>query len=557
MLQVLVLLAGMVFATALEMIGIASIPAFVALLVEPERLVASLPKWGLAADVVARGHVSLMLLSAGTLAVFFLIKNLVVARLAFLEGHVLREITVSNATRLFRAYLFSPYVLHLQRNPAELIHNINNVVGDAVEYLHNALVLLREGLVSLVVVVLLLLVDPLVSLSVFALLGTTATLFHLAVRRSLAVRGERSQFHHARQMQVMNEGLGAVKMISLLGRESHALDRFRHETVELWRQEFFHRVMMALPRLFLEVVAVSGVLLVVALFVVFDREVNTMLPVLALLVVALVRMMPAFNAIGVSLSGMQYHRNALAVIAHEFATLPEEPEIPAVSVPVLCRAIELCDVRFRYPGAAADALGGVSLRIAAGEAVGIAGPTGAGKSTLVDIVLGLLAPDSGAVRIDGMDISVSRRSWQRQIGYVPQDIYLLDDTIRRNVAFGIADREIDDEAVAAAVEAAQLTDFLRTLPGGLETTVGNRGIRLSGGQRQRIGIARALYHDPAVLVMDEATSALDSETEAAVIEAIARLRGDRTIVIIAHRLSTLSTCDRVVHLRTGRLVDAA
>ena len=559
-LQLLMLLAGMLFAAALEMIGIASISAFVALLVEPERLIARLPRWVPAAAVAARDHVSLTLLTAGTLAVFFLVKNLCLAGLAFLQGNVLREITVANTTRLFRTYLFTPYVVHLQRNPAELIRNVNNAVGDAIEYLQGALLLVRESLVALVVIVLLLLVDPLVTLSVFALLGAAATLFHLAVRRSLAARGERSQFHHARQMQVMNEGLGAIKMIRLLGRESHAHDRFQRETAEVWRHEFFHRLITGLPRLFLEVVAISGVLLVVALFVLFDREVNTMLPVLALLVVALVRMIPAFNAIGVSLSSMQYHRHALSLVAHEFATLHEEPAEPAErvdSAPVLRRTVELCDVHFRYPTAATEALRGVSLTIAAGEAVGIAGPTGAGKSTLVDIVLGLLQPDRGAIRVDGTDIRVSLRSWQRQIGYVPQDIYLLDDTIRRNVAFGIADEEIDDKAVAAAVDAAQLTDFLRTLPDGLETTVGNRGARLSGGQRQRIGIARALYHDPAVLVMDEATSALDNETEAAVIEAIARLRGDRTIVIIAHRLSTLSTCDRILHLRDGRLVDPA
>ena len=553
--EIALLLAGLVFAAALEMIGIASIPVFVLLLVEPDRFISKLPEWAPTIQMAVYDPVAITLIFAGALAAFFLLKNVCLGGLAFLEGRVLREVTVTSSVRLFTIYLFSPYVAHLQRNPAELMRNVREAVGDAVEYLHSAMMLLREGLVSLVVILLLLLVDPLVSLSVFVLLGVAATIFHLAVRRTLAERGECSQFRHENQLRVINESLGAVKMIKLLGRQRHALDRFQQETIELWSHNYFYRFVSALPRLFLEVVAVSGILVVVALFVVLDREVNTMLPVLALLVVAVVRMIPAFNAIGASLSGMQYYRHALALVAKELSS-PHEIMSKNVSMPNLKGAIELCGVYFRYPGAPSDSLCGVSLKIGVGEAVGIAGPTGAGKSTLVDIILGLLQPNRGVVRVDGRDISESLFAWQRQIGYVPQDIYLLDDTIRRNIAFGIADVEIDDKAIAKAIDAAQLTDFIDTLPHGLETTVGNRGVRLSGGQRQRIGIARALYHAPAVLVMDEATSALDNETEAAVIEAISRLRGKRTVVIIAHRLSTLSTCDRVLHLRDGRLVEA-
>jgi ATP-binding cassette, subfamily B, bacterial PglK len=556
-LRLMSLLAGLVFAAGLELIGIASIPVFVTLLVEPDRLMAKLPEWAAGAHSVAMDPVSLTLLFAGMLAGFFVLKNVYIAGLAFLESRLLCKVTVANAIRLYGIYLYGPYVIHLQRNPAELMRNLRESVGHAVDYLRSTMVLLREGLVCLVVVLLLLLVDPVVSLSVFALLGVASTIFYLAVRRALTDRGERFQFHHERQMQVINEGLGAVKMIKLLGLQPHAMERFQHDTAELWQHNYFYRFVSTLPRMFLEVVSVSGILLVVALFIAFDREVNTMLPVLALLVVSVVRMIPAFNAIVASLSEMKYHRHALAIVAAELSSSENGRVNTDVAMPVLCRGIELVDVRFRYPGSQSESLCGVSIEIGVGEAVGIAGPTGAGKSTLVDIVLGLLQPDSGGVRVDGKDIRESLRAWQSQIGYVPQDIYLLDDTIRRNVAFGIADEEINDKAVADAVDAAQLREFLSTLPDGLETRVGNRGVRLSGGQRQRIGIARALYHSPPVLVMDEATSALDDETEEAVIEAISRLRGNRTIVIIAHRLSTLSTCDRVLHLMNGSLLRAA
>jgi ATP-binding cassette, subfamily B, bacterial PglK len=218
-------------------------------------------------------------------------------------------------------------------------------------------------------------------------------------------------------------------------------------------------------------------------------------------------------------------------------------------------AICLDKVHYRYPGAPRDALREVSLKIKAGEVVGFIGISGAGKSTLIDVILGLLIPTSGTVSIDGHNIHQHLSDWQRQIGYIPQDVYLIDDSIRRNVAFGLPDDEISDVAVARALRAAQIDDFVRGLPGGLETSVGNRGIRLSGGQRQRLGIARALYHDPGVLVMDEATSSLDDETERDVIAAIGRLREDRTVIMIAHRLTTVMNCDRLYLLEAGRVKD--
>jgi ABC-type multidrug transport system fused ATPase/permease subunit len=216
--------------------------------------------------------------------------------------------------------------------------------------------------------------------------------------------------------------------------------------------------------------------------------------------------------------------------------------------------IRLNDVRFTYPDAPSPALDAMSITIRRGESVGFVGPSGAGKSTLVDVILGLLAPAAGEVTVDGHDIRANLRGWQDQIGYVPQTIYLNDDTLRRNIAFGLADDVIDDGAVERAMASAQLTDFVRSLPDGVETVVGERGVRLSGGQRQRIGIARALYHDPAVLVLDEATSALDTTTESAVMDAVRALHGTKTILIVAHRLSTVEGCDRLYRLENGHVV---
>jgi ATP-binding cassette, subfamily B, bacterial PglK len=555
----LLLLLGTVLAAGLEMVGIGAIPAFVALWVDPDRLFAMLPDTGVVRAMRVMDPTRLTLLSAGALVVLFVVKNSYILGLLYAESAILRDLSVSLSRRLFRAYLLSPYTFHLQRNPAELIRNISSEVTEAVRLLRNMTAVFRESLVLAVVLLLLLLIDPLVSLSVFTLLGTTAAGFYLLVGRKLARRGGLAQAIRARQLQAVQQGLGAIREARILGREQHLIDAFDEETAAKEGHEMYHQVVLGLPRLFLEVVAVLAVLLVAAVFVLLGRSAQAMLPVLSLLAVAVVRIVPALNSITSSLTRIRYQRAALDVISRELATLgtqPVEPgSAPGGELDELRAAVTFHGVEFAYPDQAVPALRGVSCRIDAGSAVAFIGPSGAGKSTLIDVLLGLLPPTSGAVCADGRNIHDSLRSWQRQIGYVPQDIYLTDDTIRRNIAFAVPDAEIDDGAIAVAVTTARLDGMLAELPEGLNAVVGDRGVRLSGGQRQRIGIARALYHDPAVLVMDEATSALDAETEREIIEAIGALRGDRTVVIISHRLSTVASCDRLYLIEDGQVSD--
>lgn len=550
---------GTCVAAVLEMVGIGGIPAFVALLTERGRLLSMLPDGALTDRIRSASLSSLTLAGAGVLAAVFLVKNAYIAALVYMEARILRDVTVAVSSRLFRAYLYSPYTFHLQRNPAHLIRNISAEVSRSVTVIRSSMWVLRESLVLAVVFLLLILVDPVVSLLLFTLLGAAGATFYAIVRGRLTQRGELAQEHRGRQLQAVNQGLGSIKEAKILGRESYLHHVFRIETLGIEHHELYQRVLAALPRLFLEVIAVAAVLLIAVIFVLMDRPAETLLPVLALLAVAAVRLVPALNAISGSLGQIRYERPALDLVSSELELLEKRPPI----VPILASAhplrlqssVSLRDVAFRYPAAAAQALRGVSLSIQAGEAVAFIGPSGAGKSTLVDVLLGLLVPEAGEVLVDGKDIHSDLASWQRQIGYVPQDIYLIDDTIRRNIAFGLPDEAIDEAAVARAVQAAQLDAFVNELPAGLNTLVGNRGTRLSGGQRQRIGIARALYHDPSVLVMDEATSALDNEMEHDVIRAINRLRAHRTIIMIAHRLTTISGCDRVFLVLNGAIAD--
>jgi ATP-binding cassette, subfamily B, bacterial PglK len=558
-LQLGLLWLATLLAAALEMLGIGAIPAFVTLLTDPDRLLARLPESGWTAAIRETELATLTLMGAAALTGAFVLKNVYVAGLILAESRVLRDLTVSLSDRLFRAYLYSPYIFHLGRNSAHLVRNIATEVGTAVQVIRSGMLALREGLVLTVIFLLLLLVDPVVSLSVFTVLAATAAGFYLAVRRGLAARGRLAQGHRASQVQAINQGLGAIKDVKIAGREAYLMEAFGRETEGKEHHEFYQRVMAALPRLFLEVVAIGAVLVVATLFVLLGRPAQTMLPVLTLLGVAVVRMVPAFNAIASSLAGIRYSWPAFDLVARELALL--EPQAQAESVratapaPPFQTELVARDVSFAYPGSGGEVVRGISLRVGRGEAVAFVGPSGSGKTTLVNLLMGLLTPSGGEVRVDGRDIQHLGGGWQRQIGYIPQDVYLLDDSIRRNIAFGLPDEVIDEAAVLRALKAAQLDGLVMGLPDGLSTFVGERGVRLSGGQRQRVAIARALYHDPPVLVLDEATSALDSEMEQAVIGAIARWQGERTLIVIAHRMSTVVRCDRVFLLNAGRIAD--
>jgi ABC-type multidrug transport system fused ATPase/permease subunit len=357
-------------------------------------------------------------------------------------------------------------------------------------------------------------------------------------------------------VQAVHESLSSVKVTKVLGREDYFLDTFASYTNGYVEANRFRQIVTETPRLILEVTAILGLLGVAAVLTVIGKSPVTITVTLALLSLALVRTIPSVNRITSALATLRYGHYALEAISKDLRELEvgdATAAMPAVRPLVLRDAIRLDSVSYTYPGAERASLSDISICIQRGTSVAIIGPTGAGKTTLVDLLLGLLTPTAGRILIDNSELSLAVSSWQRSIGYVPQDIYLTDDTIRRNIALGIREADIDVSAVERAVAAAQLDTFIASLPSGLETVVGERGVRLSGGQRQRIGIARALYHDPSVLIFDEATSSLDSETEELVIEAVDALRGNRTIIVIAHRLSTIRNCDHAFALRDGAL----
>lgn len=555
----LLLLALMVSGALLEVIGVGAIPAFVALLSSPERVLRYPAVARVFATLGADRPDARILWAAGAVAAFFVLKNGYLSAFTYLQSRFIYNRQIDLAKRLHAAYMNSPYTFHLQRNTADLVHNINvEVMRIISDILIPGLRIAMETLVLLAVFSLLLAVEPGITLLMLIVLGVTSGTFLKSVRKQVGKYGMDEHNCRMRMIQTANEGFGGLKDLKVLGRIGYSLAEFSGFASGYSRSGVYKNTIGELPRLFLETIAVLALLGAAALLVMQHRPMQEIVPTLTLLALASVRMMPSANRIVNAAVSVKWGVPALDAVYNDLSELErraaQERRHETVPARPFREAIEFEGITYRYPGAASDALRDMSFRIPKGTAVAFVGASGAGKTTAADVLLGLLEPASGRVLVDGEDIRGDVSGWQKQIGYIPQHIFLTDDSIRRNIAFGIPDAEIDDQRVRAALDSAQLLQFVDALPHGLDTSVGERGVRLSGGQRQRIGIARALYHDPEVLVMDEATSALDYKTESLIIEMIERLRDTRTIVVIAHRHSTIQYFDRVVKLQDGRVV---
>jgi ABC-type multidrug transport system fused ATPase/permease subunit len=549
------LLGLMLVGMVLETFGIALVMPALGLMTTDD-LAASYPS--LEPWLAAVGHpTQRQLVVAGMLAFVGVIgmKVLVLAFLAWRQAKFSFGLQADISERLFAGYLRQGWAFHLQRNSAQLIRNALREVNLLTDASLSMITMLTECLVAVGISMLLLFIEPVGAVLVVTTLGLAAWGFQRFTRALLLRWGQARQHHEGMRIQHLQQGLGGAKDVKLLGREADFIAQYRLHNDGTARIFSHVTTVQQLPRLWLELLAAVGLASLVLVMVAQGKPLGSLLPALGVFAIAAFRLMPSISRIMGSVQSMRYSMPAVDTLYHELALLHETSTSTRDRLLEFETGLEIDEVTYRYPDAAAPALQNVSFRISRGASIGIIGGSGAGKSTLVDVILGLLTPASGQVRVDGIDIQTNLRGWQDQIGYVPQSVFLTDDTLRRNVAFGLADDQIDDAAVRRAIRAAQLEDFINGLPEGLDALVGERGVKLSGGQRQRIGIARALYHDPSVLVLDEATSSLDTATEQGVMAAVNALHGNKTILIVAHRLSTVQHCDRLIRLEQGRVVE--
>lgn len=550
-----VLLFLMIVGMGLEMLGIGLVIPAISLMTQSD-VGARYPQLRPALEFLGNPDQAQLIVGGMIgLVVVSVVKASFLAFFAWRQARFSFGLQVQLSQRLFAVYLRQPYTFHLQRNSAELMRNAFSAVDIVVHVcIVSTLQLLTEILVLFGIFALLLMVEPFGAVVVVSVLGSAGVLFHRITRGRIARWGVARQHHEALRVQHLQQGLGGAKEIKLLGRENEFLDQYQLHSRQDARVAEYQSTLQALPRLMLELLGVVGLATLVLIMITHGREPASIVPTLALFAAAAFRLMPSVNRVLLAVQSLRYRLPYVDTL-HGDLSIGTADDVPRASAWLPFRhQICLEEVAFSYPGTTLLALDRISITIRKGESVGFMGSSGAGKSTLADVILGLLTPSSGVVTVDGRNIEQDLRAWQNQIGYVPQAIYLTDDSLRRNVAFGLPDGKIDDAAVRRAIKAAQLEGFIRDLPDGLNTIVGERGVKLSGGQRQRIGIARALYHDPDVLMLDEATSALDTNTERDVMNDVMALKSDKTILIIAHRLTTVQRCDRLYRLEKGRIV---
>jgi ABC-type multidrug transport system fused ATPase/permease subunit len=545
---------------AFEAVGAAAVFGLIRVLTAPAQAAGVPAVSALLAWLPGRDERTVVVACTLVVALFYVVKNLLAAATAYAQSRCVEEATAVTATTMLRGYVSLPYAFHLRRNSAELIHNAEYAVQRVFSaVMAPALAIVTETLVALAIAAVLLAAAPRVTLVVTAVLLGLSTL-SLRITRGVAVRlGRRMDVLGQTTLVHLQQVLGAIKEVLVLGRAHYFAERFAGDQRARARARYLHATLLALPRLVVETIFVCGALLVILLLTAGGATGPEAVPLIGLYAYAGFRIIPSMNRIVWQANQIRSGSAAidrvcgdLAVIAGHAAGRGARPAGAA------CRftdRIELERVSYVHDGDGRQVLVELSLTIHRGEAVGVIGPTGTGKSTLVDLIVGVLEPSSGRITVDGVDLRQCLPSWQRGIGYVPQTVFLIDDSLRRNIALGIPDEAIDEARIRAAARRAQLEPLIAALADGLDTPVGERGVRLSGGERQRVGIARALYHEPAVLVFDEATSALDGRTEAEVVQAIEALRGERTLIFVAHRLTTVRRCDRLVFVRDGRIAD--
>lgn len=565
--KLLVLFAMMFLASLLEVLGIAMIPGFIGAVSDPQAVL-DYPVVGdwLAAMGITTSR-EMVLWGACAMIAIYLFKNLYLAFFTYLKKKYVADRGVELQDRIFKAYMTAPYSFYINRNSAELLRN---VAGEVNKLINGTVMPFLELTLNVIMFTFimggLIFVEPIITLVSMVVLGGFGGFFLHYTKQKTNEYAQKDREARAEKNKAVLEGLGGLKDARILNREGMFLDRY-HTHADLSKRASIYRfVISRMPKYIIETLAVLGILMIAIIMITEGRSNTEILTVLGMFGAATVKLMPVIQVVISQVTNMRY--NAFSVYAvYDDLMLLENQDNPLrekildggkearTEIITLQEQIEVDSVDYSYPNSEEVVLKDIDITVPRGSVVALVGATGAGKTTLVDLILGLLEPTRGTIKVDGKEIGRNLRGWMKNIGYIPQSMYLLDDSIARNIAFGIPEEEIDQEKLWDAISAAQLGDFIKRLPKGADTVIGERGVRLSGGQQQRVGIARALYNNPQVLIMDEATSSLDNLTEKFVVNAIEELRGDRTIIMIAHRLTTVKNCDVIYMMKEGRVVD--
>lgn len=499
----------------------------------------------------------LLLYMVAAFAGFFILKNIAIFSTVYFVTRFTYGLMAGLMQRLFELYLYRPYAFHLQRNSAEIIRNLNSGVSSSFDALRLGVTVVLETCLAAAAFLLLIFIEPAITLILTFSLLTVGFLIDKTLTPYLRQWGSQSHIAEAKIIQAITESTSAIKDIKIFNCYPYVQRIYSKETDSYAHSLTNASIANQSPRFLIEIFIIIGILALILVLNVADTPKADAISIIGLFGMASLRLMPSLNRI---VSGIATLRRYGAAIDAIYEDLQDGQKCTQVlrgtSLQPISfeKEIRIENINFLYPNVDGLTLKNIDFVIPRGSAVGLVGSSGAGKSTLTDVIMGLFAPTSGHILVDDVDVTLNGTDWQQHIGYVPQQIYLNDDSIRQNIAFGVDASEIDDARVKWIINAVQLDDLVDALPDHIDTVIGENGVRLSGGQRQRIGIARALYRDPSLLVLDEATSALDTETEKEIAGAIEKLAQTKTLIIVAHRLSTIRFCDKIIFLKSGEII---
>lgn len=540
-----------------ELVGVSLILPFVQIVMEPNiieqnKIMKTIYEYF---NIHSTNH--FLLIIAISLIVVYIIKNLYLLCMYYAQYTFTFNNQMRMSTKLMDCYLKKPYTFHLQKNTAEIVRSVTVDVSQLFTLVLNCLLLLSELLVSLMLGIFLLAMDIFITTFVIGFLAISMCLFFVIFRKKLKIYGLNNQKYNGQMIKWINQSLGGIKEIKIMHREQFFVNSFSYNGNEYAKNRKKFEFINQIPKLMLETICIVGMLILVAIMLFIGKDMSNLIPKLAVFAMAAFRLLPSINRINNYINIILFHKPSIDLIYKDLKETnnlvnnkTKDAKVNEIKTDFdLNKTIEISHISFKYPQANKYVFKNISFEIPIGKSTAFIGPSGAGKTTMADIILGLLKLEDGEILVNGINVYDNLRKWSEKIGYIPQTIYLSDDTIRNNIAFGIEENKIDDKAIWKALEQAQLKEFIQNQKDKLNTLIGERGVRLSGGQRQRIGIARALYSNPEILVLDEATSSLDTETEQAVMEAIDSLHGKKTLIIIAHRLTTIENCDLIYEIK--------
>lgn len=552
----------MVFAGFLEMLSVSLMLPFIEAVMNPEKTMQNKYVMEFCKLFSIGNDRTFLVLLSLIMAAVYIIKNLFLLLQITVQNRFVYNNLFAIQQDLLRKFMTRPYEYFLSVKSGEILRIISTDTSHSFSALTSLLSFFSEMIVSAAVLVTVFIITPWMTIFIGVILLAITGLIMFFLKPVLKKLGDMDLQSFAGMNQWLLQSINGIKEAKLMRKETFFQNKYAKYGKMFSRANYLNVSLSMVPRFMIEAIAMGVFFVAIAIMIYRGDDLESIIPILSAVAMAAMRLLPAMNRISVSVSALSFREPAIDQMITNLKEVQEykcdscirDLKDDEIGIGVICDSVELNNISYRYPTGSSDVLKNANMKIKKGSSIGIVGASGAGKTTVVDILLGLLRPQGGKVLVDGTDIELDMNGWLSNIGYIPQSIFMLDGSIKENVAFGIDEKSVDESAVWEALKEAAIDDFVKSLPDGLDTQIGERGTRISGGQRQRLGIARALYTNPEVLVFDEATSALDNETEQAIMDSINHFHGSKTIIIIAHRLSTIEGCDAVYRVDGGHII---